>query len=672
MFVTTLQKRILRWSSSTLILLGSALTANAQTPSPSGTSLSDHIARLSIKASQLLPYLQNEVLSHIQDWVYGIAVAVAVLVLLFSFLRLWRENAGGNSNLIFFFLRSLFFFGLVGSSIWIISQMAATGREIAEGNEIAGNAGRGLLFEFYKAQRDSFNESYDKLVMGTFTVKVDGSDFTVRPSTDTAGTFVGVLYDSEGAIKDLDKKLNDSSYTLPTLFNLLNASRTILEAGDFWLLVLGSVLVLIFKAAAPLMMAVAIDQKLAHKVTYPFAWGAGVLTLIWPAVSYFIRGLAYLFGNMAMALGDSEPLYNWDNAAMYAIKSNFASPVYVVAIAAFMMTIAGGCLWISPYLAYRFSMGQVYEGVSSAMSQFAALIIGTGVEAYSATAAASINQLAQNTQAQGTYDAQSTEARANREAGMLRNQAAFIAGKAQALSSAQATAGAAKAAAQAGVSQAYTMFGSASRGIAGYNEQMAQVSTQRTIKDNNASSTRQASETNTDSQVGRKQEWSRGLGNIPLFGGPIDLVREGVAGTVSSASDGKYGALPLTLHQRGYDAARIQYTSGVNANAEQSFGQAQTVERQTGDRMAAISIQQGREAAGAAYAAAGTSIAGHRNALGISNQAVQVELSGRLSGAEITHTAAVDAAKLQAISTIISRMGSKLAQDIEKGLEMRY
>ncbi len=427
-----LQQNTLRFSFAAIVFLGSAFTANAQAPEPSGPSLSDHIARLSIKASQLLPYLQNEVLSHIQDWVQGIAVAIAVLVLLFSFLRLWRENAGGNSNLVFFFLRSLFFFGLVGSSAWIIGQMAATGKEIAEGNEINGSAGRGLLFQFYKAQRDSFNESYEKLVMGTFTVKVDGRDFTVEPSTDSAGTFVGVLYDSEGAIKDLDKKLNDSSYTLPTLFNLLNASRTILEAGDFWLLLLGAVLVLIFKAAAPLMMAVAIDQKLAHKVSYPFAWGAGVLTLIWPAVSYFIRALAYLFGNMAMALGDSQPLYNWDYAAMYAIKSNFASPVYVVAIAAFMMTIAGGCLWISPYLAFRFSMGQIYEGVSAAMSQFAAMIIGTAVEAYSTTAAASLNQVAQNTQAQGSFDAQSTEARASRESGMLRNQAAFIIGRAQA------------------------------------------------------------------------------------------------------------------------------------------------------------------------------------------------------------------------------------------------
>src|ERR687891_237678 len=122
---------------------------------------------------------------------------VAVRVLLFSFLRLWRESAGGNSNLVFFFLRSLFFFGLVGSSVWLIGQMAATGKEIAEGSEISGSAGRGLLFEFYKAQRDSFNESYEKLVMGTFTVKVDARDFTVSPSSDTTGTFLGVLYDSE-------------------------------------------------------------------------------------------------------------------------------------------------------------------------------------------------------------------------------------------------------------------------------------------------------------------------------------------------------------------------------------------------------------------------------------------------------------------------------------------
>ena len=300
------------------------------------------------------------------------------------------------------------------------------------------------------------------------------------------------------------------------------------------------------------------------------------------------------------------------------------------------------------------------------------MVIGTGVEAYSATAAASINQLAQNTQAQGSYDAQTTEARASRESGMLRNQAAFITGRAQALSSAQSTAGAATAAARGAVSQAYTMFGSSSHGIAGYNEQMAQISTHRSIRDNNLTSSRQASETNTDSQVGRKQEWSRAFGNIPLVGGPIDLIREGVVGTVSEASGGKYGVMPLMLHQRGYDAARIEYTSGVNANASQSFTEAQKVERLTGDRMAVISTQQGRETAGSAYAAANTSIAGHQAALGIGNQAVQIDFSGRMNSANILHNTAVKSAKLQALSAMISRVGTKLAQDIEKGLEMRY
>lgn len=664
-----MQARIFSLGVFVLMLLCVSVPARAQS---TGTTLSEHIARLSVRASQLLPYLDYEVLSRIQTWVHGISVALAVLVLLFGFLRLWRENSGGNSNLVFYFVRSLFFFGLVGSSVWVIGQMAATGKQIAEGNDLQGSNGGSLLYDFYKAQRDSFNESYEKMMLGTFTVKVDGTDFTVKPSTPSMGTFVGVLYDSQGTIKDLDQKLNDSSYTLPTLFNWLNAARTILEAGDFWLLLLGGVLVLVFKAAAPLMMAVAIDQKLAHKVTYPFVWGAVVLTLIWPAVSYFIRALAYLFGNVAMALGDSEPLYVWDYASLYAIKSNFASPVHTVAIAALMMTIAGGCLWISPYLAYRFSMGQIYEGVSASMSQFAAMVIGTGVEAYSTTAAAGINQLAQNTQAQGTYDAQTTEARANRESGMLRNQAGFIAGKASALSAAQASAGAAMASARAGVSQAYTMFGSASRGLEGYNEKLSNYARERTVADNAAQGRRQANEVNTDSQVGRKQEWSRGIGAVPIVGPPADIIREGISGIVSSASDGKHGALPLTLHQRGYDGARIEYVNATNQNATRYASDVNQANRETGDRMASISMQQGREAASAAYAGAGTSIAGHKTVQSLNDQATRVEFSGRITGAEISQKASIEVAGLQAISTIISRMGAKLAQDIEKGMEMRY
>lgn len=79
MFYRKFQRTMLRLVLVAGGIFSTALTARAQTPAPSGTTLLDDIARLSIKASQLLLYLQNEVLSPIQDWVYGIAVAVAVL-----------------------------------------------------------------------------------------------------------------------------------------------------------------------------------------------------------------------------------------------------------------------------------------------------------------------------------------------------------------------------------------------------------------------------------------------------------------------------------------------------------------------------------------------------------------------------------------------------------------
>ena len=75
---------------------------------------------------------------------------------------------------------------------------------------------------------------------------------------------------------------------------------------------------------------------------------------------------------------------------------------------------------------------------------------------------------------------------------------------------------------------------------------------------------------------------------------------------------------------------------------------------------------------GAAYSAAGTAIGGHRTAQSLNDQATRVEFTGRATSAETSQKAAIESAKLQAISTILSRMGAKLAQDIEGGIEMRY
>ncbi len=148
---------------------------------------------------------------------------------------------------------------------------------------------------------------------------------------------------------------------------------------------------------------------------------------------------------------------------------------------------------------------------------------------------------------------------------MLRNHAGFIAGKAAALSAAQSAAGAALTAGRAGANQAYTMFGSSVRGIEGHNEKLSHYGKDRTLADNPAVSRRHANEVNTDSQVARKEEWSKGLNEVPAVGGPADLVRKWDMGVASTITGGHYGA--LTLHQRGDDGARVENVNSANQNA---------------------------------------------------------------------------------------------------------
>ncbi|PWT89836.1 MAG: hypothetical protein C5B55_10665 [Blastocatellia bacterium] len=85
---------------------------------------------------------------------------------------------------------------------------------------------------------------------------------------------------------------------------------------------------------------------------------------------------------------------------------------------------------------------------------------------------------------------------------------------------AQASVVNAMASARVGVSQAYAMFGSATEGLEGNKEKLSNYARERSVADNIAQSRRQIVEANTDSQAGRKQEWSRRIGAVPIVGPP--------------------------------------------------------------------------------------------------------------------------------------------------------
>lgn len=654
-----------------------------QAPAPGGTgTLSGYITGISSAAARVSPYLQNEVVSRLMVWTQWLSISLASFVMMTSFMRLWRETEASGVALIFFFVRIGVFIVLVGSIISLVQGGHVVGTWIARGSEPNLTQGS-ILFDFYQAQRESFNESYQKLVHGCFTVRVNGSDLTINPNTAELGTFLGVLQDSPSTIKDINNKLTDSTWTLTTLFSGLSVVRSILEFGDLWCIGLAFVLLVAGQIVGPFAMAMGVDKQFAHKVTYPYLWGMGVLTLVWPSVRYFLMGFAYFLGNVMLAIGDIEPLYAWDDATLGAIRNSLGQPTYVIAFAAFLMLIISGCVWVSPIIAYRFSMGQVYEGMASMASQVGGSIIGTGVEAYSAALAAGINQQAANTQIQGQYSASTGEAKVNREAGMLRNHSQYVSGTAGALSSAQASAGAAMAQGRAGMAQAYQMFGSARKNLPGYNERLSDAARDRTIADTDtqvAKNTASAQLTNREGQAGREAHTQ----NIKTDRDQQYISGAPVAGQMGGASLAAMEAGSFRLQTNEELSQRMDKLTAMRVKVETDTGQRSSatagefadrtadINRGAGDTMAGISMHQAREAAGSAYGASSTAIKGHAQAMNLNNRATNQEFQGRIEAAQMTGEAARAAAAMQAAAARISAVGSKIAHDIQQNMELHF
>jgi hypothetical protein len=212
-----------------LVLL--PLTALAQgpspTPAPSPTrSLSDNIAALSQRASSLLPYFENEIVSKLIGWFELLAWVIGNCLAGFAMLRIVREDNGEGGNLYWWFGRLALFFMLSGTSLAIVNGMTAIGYEIANGNE---RSQRSILQNLYLAQRDSFNDSYAKFQQNMFTVKVDGRETAVNPVPVGNESVLGIIVDAESNIQNFDQKADVSQWNISTMMSWLNFERALLE-----------------------------------------------------------------------------------------------------------------------------------------------------------------------------------------------------------------------------------------------------------------------------------------------------------------------------------------------------------------------------------------------------------------------------------------------------------
>jgi hypothetical protein len=513
---------------------------------------------------------------------------------------------------------------------------------------------------------------------------------------------LGVIRDVVASPKDVNNKFETLSHDMPMLFSILSFARGILAFGDLYLLVLGGFLMIAVRLAAPVMIALAIDRNLANKISYPFLWGTIVLTLIWPVVSQLIRAFAYMGGNLAMSLDASDVVYQWDSQTMGEIMTSGAEPFYTVILAIVIMTIAGLSLWMSPVIAYKVAMGQVYESVSSTVSSWAGALVGAGIEFYSSAIAASISNQAERAQAQGQFMGELTRAGTAYDVGKLNALANRIRGitgiEGNRISSVEGIYGGlvratgainterlyanetAAALAKLNTNDVWTRNNQAIADLnAERRQQSANLETDRAADTQNwtggkiiKGSERLSGAVRTglsDSETGRQTLQGRIAGSIiELGGGAYGLYQQ--YQSIQNRADGKQRALTEAFdtriaNQEGASRSLVQ-------NQEMYLGEIVGANQRRAQGLTAAEI------AGATQAAAGAN-RGAAVAKGGVNQGYQLDLQanwknydGAVKAAKQVRDASFEAARLRALSTVVSAVGHNVARDMEQGLALRY
>jgi hypothetical protein len=659
-----------------------------QLKAKSTPSLADQIQLMTRRFSGLMQFLQSEVVAHFSEWALYMAQMLSGLAILYALARRWYENSGrATANFLWFFPRCAVCLGLIVSCVWLIGYMDEIGKEIA--HNPSRNSVLGVPFRFYDYMQTNFSESYAKIAMNTFTVKVSGEKdpFTVKPIDGTGG-FFGVLRDQESTVRDFNNKLNDSTYMLPRLFWWLGVCRGILEAGDFWLMILGTVLLIAFKIFAPFAAVLAIDRDLARRFAYPFVFGVIVLTLVWPTVSCLIRGVAYMFGNIALAMGDSAPVYTWNEATWQAFRSAQSQPVYTALFACATMTACGLCLIYSPKLAYTFSMGQIYEGASNVVSTAAGMVVGTVTEWYGSNVVGKYSQEAAQTQATGVYESDTTRA-----AGELRAM------NRSAQARQELSAGQVRGVAIQQIGQAYAMAGGQWR-MSNVQERFSNSSAENHILLSKLLQGYGAVKEMKDVGISAQQQnagiFAQGISDVTNINGAL-FGRAGLqaglltGGSVTGAAAGAAGAAAGNVLQLGGAAIknkiltdalltatkeRVDNISVTNKNNQEAqdlyLGATRATNKEYAYETGKAAYDTAEDAKRSINSGAAVQISAINRGTEMEKEANKIRYDAQVEAAGITRTASIKAADLHITEAIGRNLFSKIARNIEEGMVLRY
>jgi len=525
------------------------------------------------------------------------------------------------------------------------------------------------------AQRDSFNDSYAKFQQNMFTVKVDGREEAVTPVPLGTESVLGILVDTDSTIQNFDQKADVSQWNIATMMTWLNFERALIEFGDLILVILGAALTLGLKLAIPFMLACIVDKNIANKTTYPFFYGVIALTLLWPSVSKVIRIVAYMWGNVAMAVGDSSPLYIWDYQTMRAITNPLVQPEYTIALAVFAMGLGALCLYGTPFISLYLLSGRVYESVATVVSSWMGAMVGTGIEKYSAEAAASINRQAENTQYNAGYQADVTRSAGQQDAGNMRAQGQR---SAQLASIQAALTGQVAATSGAATTQRLII-----QAAAGFQKSSTAADVSRSIRETDIGASREVS----NIVAGAERDLSMTRGNASV--GKIEKAMEVTESAIPSDAPLLRGVVSwpkvtaVDAHRDVATNATTQYSRDMVQNQETIANRViYSSQQYQGDMNKAIDKQAGQQIAGV-NAGAGEAIAGYRRGAAQARGGVEQNYTKELDANRTVYTSQVDAAsqirgagleaaKLRQVASVIALVGREISREVGQGMRIRF
>ncbi len=622
-------------------------------PKPAAPSFSEQIKNLMLTGQQwLFRSVLDAIVKPLMPILMFLAWIIASFVLILAFIRRFHDNRGlGPEQLVAWGIRTIIFMVVIGASPFIIDALTVTGKFFARPVRAYN---RSLVAEF--------DEKMKQYVKANFAVE-DPNELLAERLPNGEPGLVGIITDKESSVKDITSEMNILGWDMPRMFTFMVIGQNIIKFGAIFLSLAGLFILIGLKLAAPVLSAFGFDEKFANQIFYPFCWGVATFALAFPIVKEVTLYVCYGIGLLALSIYNGESVFSLDPTTATIITNGNYDPASSALIVTILFFVSSLCFILVPWLSYRVLRGQVYEGVSQISMGWMLSSLGTALETYGLVAGAALHRQAENTQIQGIYNAEQTAAKKALEAANQSTEARLVSSVAGVEGGLVTNLGQIRAnqVTQTLMAEANKSFGMLSssaatrREIAGMNAE-AQGAQDGRIFD-------AAKETSLRSQ-GMLQNF--GMMKYEFIPGGSSIagttvpIRKGVELYDWSNDQHVMQEANKRMNSTTLDNTALQNNNTQNV-AEQKIGASNTyqsdinsaLEGQASQNIAAINQGSGI-AASSSRQGAGIQLSGIRRSADIERGANQLNFEGRSEAATINQTAAIEAARLRMVSTVVT------------------